>query len=145
MGASVWEISKGATVFPEILQVWFDFSHDQVFAYLLLSADAAGTALARTLKRTETCTDDNAFCVQSDIAIALGYGGFLFLGFFVPAIGLPSRLFYNQRLSFSYLEIEERERKNGGIFGCGRVYFFCYVPLCTPVFGICIIWRWVSV
>ncbi|CBI31694.3 hypothetical protein AAG906_010881 [Vitis piasezkii] len=81
MGASVWEISKGATVFPEILQVWFDFSHDQVFAYLLLSADAAGTALARTLKRTETCTDDNAFCVQSDIAIALGYGGFLFLGF----------------------------------------------------------------
>lgn len=68
-------------MFPEILQVWFDFSHDQVFAYLLLSADAAGTALARTLKRTETCTDDNAFCVQSDIAIALGYGGFLFLGF----------------------------------------------------------------
>lgn len=30
MGASVWEISRGATVFPEVLQVWFDFAHDQV-------------------------------------------------------------------------------------------------------------------
>jgi hypothetical protein len=28
--ASVWEISRGATLFPEILQVWFDFGHDQV-------------------------------------------------------------------------------------------------------------------
>ncbi|XVE52696.1 hypothetical protein DITRI_Ditri02bG0143500 [Diplodiscus trichospermus] len=30
MGVSVWEISTGATIFPEILQVWFDFGHDQV-------------------------------------------------------------------------------------------------------------------
>lgn len=30
VGASVWEISRGATVFPEPLQVWFDFGHDQV-------------------------------------------------------------------------------------------------------------------
>ncbi|KAF7822307.1 CASP-like protein 4C2 [Senna tora] len=81
MVASVWEISRGATVFPEVIQVWFDFGHDQVFAYLLLSASAAGTAEARTLKERDTCTVSNAFCVQSDIAIALGYAGFLFLGF----------------------------------------------------------------
>ncbi|XP_027367174.1 CASP-like protein 4C2 isoform X2 [Abrus precatorius] len=81
MGASVWEISRGATLFPEVLQVWFDFGHDQVFAYLLLSASAAGTSMARTLKDTDTCTASNAFCVQSDIAIALGYAAFLFLGF----------------------------------------------------------------
>ncbi|KAK6929328.1 Casparian strip membrane protein domain [Dillenia turbinata] len=81
MGASVWEISSGATLLPEFLQVWFDFGHDQVFAYLLLSANSAGTELARTLKTTDTCTSTNSFCVQSDISIALGFAGFLFLGF----------------------------------------------------------------
>ncbi|KAF1860675.1 hypothetical protein Lal_00000088 [Lupinus albus] len=30
LGASVWEISRGSTLFPEVLQVWFDFGHDQV-------------------------------------------------------------------------------------------------------------------
>ncbi|KAE9589285.1 hypothetical protein Lalb_Chr21g0307401 [Lupinus albus] len=82
LGASVWEISRGSTLFPEVLQVWFDFGHDQMFAYLLLSASAAGTSMARTLKEMDTCTaNNNAFCVQSDIAIALGYAAFLFLGF----------------------------------------------------------------
>ncbi|KAI8029928.1 CASP-like protein 4C2 [Camellia lanceoleosa] len=80
MGASVWEISRGVTLLPEILQVWFDYGHDQVFAYLLLSASSAGTEFARTLKAGDTCTASNAFCVQSDISIALGYAGFLFLG-----------------------------------------------------------------
>lgn len=80
MGVSVWEISRGATFFPEILQVWFDFGHDQVFAYLLLSADSAGTELARTLKGTDTCTAANAFCLQTDISVALGFAGFLFIG-----------------------------------------------------------------
>ncbi|PON56589.1 CASP-like protein 4C [Parasponia andersonii] len=81
MVASVWEISRGVTLFPEVLQVWFDFGHDQVFAYLLLSADSAGTALARVLKGLDTCNASSAFCVQADIAIALGFAGFLFLGF----------------------------------------------------------------
>ncbi|XP_055811307.1 CASP-like protein 4C2 [Solanum dulcamara] len=81
IGASVWEISRGATVFPEVVQVWFDFSHDQVFAYMLLSADSAGAALARTLRDRDTCTANNAFCVQSDISVALGFAGFMFLGF----------------------------------------------------------------
>ncbi|XVE69156.1 hypothetical protein DITRI_Ditri09bG0128000 [Diplodiscus trichospermus] len=80
MGVSVWEISTGATLFPEFLQVWFDFGHDQVFAYLLLSADSAGTALAKTLKGTATCTAANSFCVQSDISVSLGFAGFLFIG-----------------------------------------------------------------
>ncbi|KAH7548073.1 hypothetical protein ACOSP7_032608 [Xanthoceras sorbifolium] len=80
MGVSVWEISKGTTFFPEILQVWFDFGHDQAFAYLVLSADAAGTALARTLRESDTCTATNAFCVQSYISVALGFAAFLFLG-----------------------------------------------------------------
>ncbi|KAK2637594.1 hypothetical protein Ddye_032386 [Dipteronia dyeriana] len=80
MGVSVWEISKGTTFFPEILQVWFDFGHDQVFAYLVLSADSAGAALVKTLRDSDTCTANNAFCVQSDISVALGFAGFLFLG-----------------------------------------------------------------
>ncbi|KAM7264060.1 hypothetical protein ACFE04_001743 [Oxalis oulophora] len=81
MSAAVWEITKGLTLLPEILQVWFDFSHDQVFAYLLLSANSAGTELATTLRSKETCADTNAFCVQSEISIALGFVGFMFLGF----------------------------------------------------------------
>lgn len=52
----------------------------KVFAYLLLSADSAGTELARSLRVMDTCTENNAFCVQSDISIALGFAGFLFLG-----------------------------------------------------------------
>ncbi|KAG7030724.1 CASP-like protein 4C2, partial [Cucurbita argyrosperma subsp. argyrosperma] len=80
MIASVWEISREVTLFPEILQVWFDFGHDQAFAYLLLSADSAGTALAITLRGTDTCRVTTAFCVQSTISIALGFAGFLFLG-----------------------------------------------------------------
>ncbi|KAI3777962.1 hypothetical protein L2E82_06871 [Cichorium intybus] len=79
MGASVWEISRGSTVFPEFTQVWFDFGHDQVFAYLLLSAGSAGTELARQLRAIATCTASNAFCIQSDVALALGFAGFLFL------------------------------------------------------------------
>ncbi|XP_021769624.1 CASP-like protein 4C1 [Chenopodium quinoa] len=81
MVAAVWEITTGATLFPEVYQVWFDFGHDQVFAYMLLSANSAGTALVKTLKGTDTCTVTSAFCVQSDISIALGFAGFLFLGF----------------------------------------------------------------
>ncbi|XP_022138955.1 CASP-like protein 4C1 [Momordica charantia] len=81
MVAAVWEISRDDTLFPEILQVWFDFGHDQAFAYLLLSADSAGTALAITLRGTDTCTATSAFCIQSTISIALGFAGFLFLGF----------------------------------------------------------------
>ncbi|CAI9092437.1 OLC1v1027666C1 [Oldenlandia corymbosa var. corymbosa] len=80
VGASVWEITGGTTFLPEVLQVWFDFAHDQVFAYMLLSADSAGTELARSLKGKDTCTESNAFCIQSDISIALGFAGFLFLG-----------------------------------------------------------------
>lgn len=80
VGSSVWEISSGTTILPEVLQVWFDFGHDQVFAYLLLSADSAGTELARSLRRTTTCLESNAFCIQSDISVALGFAGFLFLG-----------------------------------------------------------------
>ncbi|PIA53057.1 hypothetical protein AQUCO_01000729v1 [Aquilegia coerulea] len=81
MGVSVWEILTGSTVLPETLQVWFDFGHDQVFAYMLLSANAAGTAMAWTLNGQDTCTASNAFCIQSYISIALGFAGFLFLGF----------------------------------------------------------------
>ncbi|KAJ1424814.1 Cytochrome P450, partial [Sesbania bispinosa] len=43
MGASVWEISRGATLFPEVL---------------LLSASAAGTSMARMLKDMDTSLAD---------------------------------------------------------------------------------------
>lgn len=81
MVTAVWEITTGVTLFPEVYQVWFDFGHDQVFAYLLLSAGSAGTALVKTLRGTDTCTATSSFCVQSDISIALGFAGFLFLAF----------------------------------------------------------------
>lgn len=37
LGVSVWEISRNATLLPEVLQVWFDFGHDQVPLYAALS------------------------------------------------------------------------------------------------------------
>ena len=37
MAASVWEISRNATLFPEICQVWFDFGHDQVYVHVFVS------------------------------------------------------------------------------------------------------------
>ncbi|KAK1415575.1 hypothetical protein QVD17_31358 [Tagetes erecta] len=77
IGASVWEIYSGCTLFSEYSQVWFDFGHDQVFAYLLLSAGSAGTELARQLREVDTCRANNAFCIQSDVALALGFAGFL--------------------------------------------------------------------
>nr|POF07739.1 casp-like protein 4c2 [Quercus suber] len=39
MVASVWEISRDTTLFPESLQVWFDFGHDQVQTLTLLISD----------------------------------------------------------------------------------------------------------
>ncbi|KAI7752676.1 hypothetical protein M8C21_029209 [Ambrosia artemisiifolia] len=76
MVASAWEISRGSTIFPEFFQVWFDFGHDQAFAYMLVSANSTGTEMARQLRDIGTC---DAFCVQSGIAVALGFAGFLFL------------------------------------------------------------------
>ncbi|KAL8241099.1 hypothetical protein R6Q59_014454 [Mikania micrantha] len=79
MIASAWEISRGSTIFAECYQVWFDFSHDQVFAYLLLCSGSAGTEMARQLTSIDTCTASNSFCIQSDIALALGFAGYLVL------------------------------------------------------------------
>lgn len=33
MGVSLWELIRGATPLPEPIQLWFDFSHDQVIVY----------------------------------------------------------------------------------------------------------------
>ncbi|CAN0837202.1 CASP-like protein 4C2 [Linum grandiflorum] len=79
--ASAWEVMKSVTLFPEALQVWFDFGHDQIFAYLVLSANSAATGMAKSLREGETCSSFSAFCLQSDISIGLGFVGFLFLGF----------------------------------------------------------------
>ncbi|XP_072996826.1 CASP-like protein 4C1 [Typha latifolia] len=79
VGVSVWEILHGSTLLPESMQLWFDFSHDQAFAYLVLSAGAAGTAEARAMRGSSTCAAESAFCVQAAIAVALGFAGFAFL------------------------------------------------------------------
>ncbi|CAF1851738.1 unnamed protein product, partial [Brassica oleracea] len=39
---------RETTLWPEAFQVRFDFGHDQVFSYLLLSAGSAAAALARS-------------------------------------------------------------------------------------------------
>ncbi|KAJ1688629.1 hypothetical protein LUZ63_012784 [Rhynchospora breviuscula] len=81
MAASLWEILKGgSTLLPESAQLWFDFSHDQVFAYMALAAGVAGAAEAGRLKQGPTCQGDGqSFCIQADISVALGFAGFLFL------------------------------------------------------------------
>ncbi|XP_020577707.1 CASP-like protein 4C1 [Phalaenopsis equestris] len=79
MFASVWEILKGGTFLPESMQLWFDFSHDQMFAYMLLAAEATGTGVARDLHGDGACDAAGAFCVQAYISVGLGVGGFAFL------------------------------------------------------------------
>ncbi|KAK8931260.1 hypothetical protein KSP39_PZI016818 [Platanthera zijinensis] len=77
--AAVWEILKSETLLPESVQLWFDFSHDQVFAYMLLSAEAVGTGEARRLRGGGACDASGGFCVQAYISVALGFSGFAFL------------------------------------------------------------------
>ncbi|ERN07811.1 hypothetical protein AMTRI_Chr08g204360 [Amborella trichopoda] len=86
MGATIWEILKGTTILPETIQVWFDFSHDQAFAYLLFCANSAGTVMAQALRsgsawvgQEHSCNEVNAFCIQSAVSISLGFGGAVFL------------------------------------------------------------------
>ncbi|KAG0496795.1 hypothetical protein HPP92_001307 [Vanilla planifolia] len=79
MCAAVWEILKAATLLPEGMQIWFEFSHDQVFAYMLLSAEAAGVGEARRLRGLGSCDASGGFCVQAYISVALGFAGFAFL------------------------------------------------------------------
>ncbi|KAJ3683968.1 hypothetical protein LUZ61_013132 [Rhynchospora tenuis] len=81
MAASLWEILKGgSTLLPESAQLWFDFSHDQVFAYMVLAAGVAGAAEAGRLKQGPSCQGDGqSFCIQADISVTLGFAGFLFL------------------------------------------------------------------
>ncbi|CAL9168595.1 unnamed protein product [Musa hybrid cultivar] len=79
MCASVHEILKGATLFPEPMQLCFDFTHDQVFAYMVVAAGAAGAADARRLRAGGACAAEGGFCVLADVAVALGFAGFAFL------------------------------------------------------------------
>lgn len=79
MGVSAWEILRGTTPLPEIFQLWFDFGHDQGFAYLLLSATAAATVEVRKQWAAETCKRENGFCVQATISAAMAFVAFLFL------------------------------------------------------------------
>ncbi|KMZ62773.1 CASP-like protein [Zostera marina] len=78
--ASVHEIVRESTLLPELLQLWFDFAHDQVLGYLMVAAEAAGMGEAvRKRREIDTCTVDNNFCIQVYIAVALGFVGFIFL------------------------------------------------------------------
>lgn len=60
--------------------------HRQGFSYLLFSASSAGIAMAQLLQTgnamilgTRTCPDAGSFCTQARVAIAFGFGAFLFL------------------------------------------------------------------
>ncbi|KAE8669253.1 CASP-like protein 4C1 [Hibiscus syriacus] len=103
MGVSVWEISTGATLFPEILQVWFDFGHDQVFAYLLLSADLRGNGVGEEVEGY-----GHVYGVELVLRAIRHIRGVGFRRVFVSrvvvsALGFSGCLFHYQRLSFSSL------------------------------------------
>ncbi|WOL15016.1 hypothetical protein Cni_G23797 [Canna indica] len=79
MCASIREILHGTTLLPEPMQLWFDFAHDQLFAYLALAAGAAGATAARGLSGCSAEKPAASFCVQAYISVALGLAGFGFL------------------------------------------------------------------
>lgn len=83
---AVYTLSRGTLLLPETFQVWFDYGHDQGFAYLLFSANSVGIAMAQLLQSGSTliqgqyyCSDAGAYCTQARVSIAMGFGAFLFL------------------------------------------------------------------
>ncbi|CAN6343408.1 unnamed protein product [Urochloa humidicola] len=72
--ASAWEASRGATLLPEPVQVWFDFGHDRGFGYMALAAAAVAARDAAA-----SCAGAAAACARGDAAVALGFAAFAFL------------------------------------------------------------------
>ncbi|KAF5742662.1 CASP-like protein 4C1 [Tripterygium wilfordii] len=140
MGASVWEISRGATLLPEIFHVWFDFGHDQHkkgFAMDEMKSSVFGTAGVRVPAIVSKLGRDR---IGKDVK-GIGYvqGRQLVLHpvrrrdrlgvrwipvprVFISVVGLPGRLLYHQRLSFSSL------KELGGKFGCETDVFAIDFP-----------------
>ncbi|KAJ3680816.1 hypothetical protein LUZ60_015305 [Juncus effusus] len=88
LSAAIWEIIKGPTLLPESIQLWFDFAHDQVFTYMLLSAGVSASMDASKLKQGPTCQGNgNSFCIQAYISVGLCFAGFLFLALSCLASG----------------------------------------------------------
>ncbi|KAF3794082.1 CASP-like protein 4C2 [Nymphaea thermarum] len=118
MGAALWEMLNGSTIMPETIQLWFDFTHDQAFAYLLFSANSSATTLTQNLRSNQVCPGFNApcagtsaFCIQSYLALAFGFAGFLFLaasavlsGFRVACFVITGSRNSNSTLNF-YLQV----------------------------------------
>jgi len=98
---AVYTYVKGSLLLPETFQVWFDFGHDQGFAYLLFSANSAGIAMAQLLQSGNAlihgqyeCSQAGGYCTQARISIALGFGAFLFLAISSLLTGLRVARWY---------------------------------------------------
>jgi len=119
--------------------MWCDVVAVQVFAYLLLSANAAGTTMARTLKEMDTCRASNAFCVQMDIAIALGYAAFVFLGLTSLLTGFRVVCFIINGSRFHLwvwfcVGTTQRKPAINEYFGWGRVFFSLFSKTQSPLY-----------
>lgn len=88
IGLGMWYLYKGRMLMPASLAHWFDFGHDQGFAYLIFSACSAGTAVAQNLREGHIllihgvygCQQDaRSFCTQAEISIGLAFGAFLLI------------------------------------------------------------------
>ncbi|XP_024369606.1 CASP-like protein 4C2 [Physcomitrium patens] len=98
---AVYTYLQGSYLLPEIFQVWFDYGHDQGFAYLLFSANSAGVAMAQLLQSGNTlihgayhCTEAGGYCTQARVSIALGFVAFLFLALSSLLTGLRVARWY---------------------------------------------------
>nr|P0DI23.1 RecName: Full=CASP-like protein 4C1; Short=PaCASPL4C1 [Pteridium aquilinum subsp. aquilinum] len=86
IGLGLWYLLKGRMVMPESMAHWFDFGHDQGFAYLIFSACSGATAVAHNLRERHIlihgmygCDEANSFCMKAEISIGLAFGAFLFI------------------------------------------------------------------
>lgn len=98
---AVYTYLKDTLFLPETFQVWFDYGHDQGFAYLLFSANSAGIAMAQLLQSGNSlihgayrCSDAGVFCTQARALIGLGFGAFLFLALSSLLTGLRVARWY---------------------------------------------------
>lgn len=86
IGLGIWYLCKGRMLMPDSLAHWFDFGHDQGFAYLIFSACSAGTAVAHNVREGHIlilgvygCQEAKSFCTKAEISIGLAFAAFLFI------------------------------------------------------------------
>lgn len=76
-GIKVHELRTGKSVIPPEVATWFDFSLDQIMAYMLLSSASAATAIVNAIRKSWWASDTGIH--HASAAISMSYLAFFSL------------------------------------------------------------------